>query len=121
VKLLIDENVDIQVVEGLRSRGYELEWIARSAPSQDDELILHRPDLHEWVLVTYDSDFGDLIINQGYPAPVCVICSRLARLRPAAVVERLVAILAAEQFEGQLISMHPDGDRYRPFPRIEHG
>ncbi len=121
MKLLIDENVDVRVVTALGELGHALEWLARSAPLDEDETILRRPDLSRWILVTYDSDFSDLIFNRGYPAPICVIYSRLARLQPASVAKRIVAVLDEGKFEGQLISMHPDGDRYRPFPGREHG
>jgi len=58
--LMADENVHGKVVARLRSDGYDLSWIKELAPGALDPDILVRPDVVASVLITNDSDFGEL-------------------------------------------------------------
>ena len=113
--LLADENVHPVVVERLRAAGYRVEWIAQTMPSAHDEVILERPDIGASILITYDRDFGDLIINQGYPAPYAVLYSRLGRANPRTLAERLVIILEEGVPAHHIVTITPDGERLRRF------
>jgi predicted nuclease of predicted toxin-antitoxin system len=121
VRILADENVHAAVVAGLRDHGYDVEWIARSSPSDQDEAILGRPDIGDWILLTYDSDFGDLIFNHGMPVPAALIYSRLERLKPQAVTARIIAALSRQPLLGHLVVLARDGDRYKSWMDRQHG
>jgi predicted nuclease of predicted toxin-antitoxin system len=121
VRILADENVHARVVAGLRDHGYDVEWIARSSPSDQDETILRRADIADWILLTYDSDFGDLIFNQSMPVPAALIFSRLERLKPDAVVMRVIAALKRQPLLGHLVVLARDGDRYKSWMDRDNG
>jgi predicted nuclease of predicted toxin-antitoxin system len=81
-----------------------------------DRDILQRPDIAALVLVTHDRDFGDLIFNQGLPAPRAVLYSRLPHRASEETADRLIARLEAGGVAGQMITITKDGFRTKPFP-----
>jgi len=115
MKLLIDENVDVRVVRALRETEHEVEWIAETRASDQDEAILGRPDIADCVLITFDRDFGELIFRKDHPRPAALIYSRLPRLNPEAVAARILAVLHDDDYLQNLIVLSPSGDRRKPF------
>jgi predicted nuclease of predicted toxin-antitoxin system len=114
VQLLADENVHSVVVERLRLLGYEVEWVAQTSAGAQDEEILARPDIGELILITYDRDFSDLILRQGFPAPRSILYSRLGRAEPRYIADRIAAILVQGLPEGQIVTIQLDGERHKP-------
>ena len=122
MRVLADENQHPVVVARLRTAGYDVEWIRETSPGAIDEAILQRSDIGAFVFVTDDRDFGDLIFNQGYPAPRAVLYNRLNRAHPDAIADRLLAQLAAGGIDGLLMTITTDGIRTKPFPAgASHG
>ena len=115
VDLLADENQHPLVVSRLRTQGHCVEWILETSPGAQDVDILRRPNIAAKVLLTYDRDFGDLIFNQGYPAPLVILYTRMNRARPAEIADRLIAVLEAGVAPGHIHAILPDGLRSRPF------
>ena len=116
MELLADENQHPLVVARLRAAGYRVEWIRESSPGTQDEDILARPDIGSVVLLTYDRDFGDLIFNQGLPAPVAILYTRLSRAEPDQIAARLLALLEGGVATGHMTTITKDGERLKPFP-----
>ena len=115
MKLLADENVHRVVIARLRAAGFEVEAIAESSPGSSDDAILARPDIAKLVLITYDRDFGDLIFNKKHTAPHILIYSRLGRVEPVFVAERIVEILQSSPKGGHCYVVSIEGVRPRPF------
>ena len=114
--LLADENQHSVVVARLRAAGYNVEWIRESSPGAQDEDILSRSDIAQFILTTDDRDFGDLIFNRGYPQPCAILYSRLDRKYPDLIADRLLALLADGVATGHLTAITKDGQRLKPFP-----
>ncbi len=60
-----DENVDRQIVEGLRVQGNNVLYIAEMSPSISDNEVLALSNRHRGLLITSDKDFGELVFRQG--------------------------------------------------------
>jgi predicted nuclease of predicted toxin-antitoxin system len=116
LRILADENVHLEVVRRLRTSGYDVEWVAETAPGSSDPDILRRNDIRELVLITYDRDFGDLIFNQEMPQPNAIIFSRLGRVEPRFVSERIADLLAEGLAPNHIHVLTKDGIRSAPFP-----
>ena len=116
MRILADENVHAEVIAGLRERGHVVEAIVETSPGAPDPAILAREDIAEWVLLTYDRDFGDLIFNRGLQTPAGLIYSRLDRPKPEVLLKRLNALMEAGGIIGQFIVLDPDDERSRPLP-----
>jgi predicted nuclease of predicted toxin-antitoxin system len=65
VKFVADENVDRQIVDGLRKSGHSVLSIAEMDPGVDDETVLGASRQEGAVLITADKDFGELVFRQG--------------------------------------------------------
>lgn len=60
MKLLADENMDASVIAGLRKAGHEVIAISEMEPGVPDETVLARANSEAALLVTEDTDFGEL-------------------------------------------------------------
>ena len=116
MKLLADENQRPLVVARLRDAGFVVEYIRESSPGAKDEEILSRPDIREWVLLTYDRDFGDLIFNRGYSPPAAILYTRLDRKAPEVIATRFLNVLEAGLAWNYITTITEDGERTKPFP-----
>jgi predicted nuclease of predicted toxin-antitoxin system len=73
LRFLADENVPAAVVEALRARGDDVEWIRTNAPGSSDPLVLAAAQAEDQVLLTFDKDFGDLAFRLRLPATSGII------------------------------------------------
>jgi predicted nuclease of predicted toxin-antitoxin system len=114
-KFLTDENVSPKVVSFLRSRGFDVSDIKETGLyGLSDREILARAHAEERIVVTHDSDFGMLAINQGVPF-TAIIYIRLRNLTPDAVigvVDRLFET-GFEVTNGMLLVLEEDRVRIR--------
>lgn len=63
MRFLADENVPRDIVEALRHEGHDVAWIRADSPERDDQQVLDRASAEQRVLVTADTDFGELIFR----------------------------------------------------------
>lgn len=61
MKLLSDEGIERTVVEGLRSAGHDVYWIAEETPGAEDVVILAKAKRLRRLILTNDKDFGELV------------------------------------------------------------
>lgn len=116
MNLLADENQHPAVVARLCEAGFSFEFVREMSPGAQDEDILSRPDIGSLILLTFDRDFGDLIFNQGFPAPAAILYMRLSRIDPDVIAERLLALLNAGITLGHITAVTAEGERVKPFP-----
>lgn len=81
MNLVADEGVDLEIIELLRSEGYNVFYIAEMQPSIPDDIVLSKANESRAPLLTTDKDFGELVyrqrrLNSG------VVLIRLAGLTP---------------------------------------
>lgn len=61
MKLVADEGVDKPIVDYLRSQSHEVLYVLELSPGLSDEEVLAYALKEQAVLLTMDTDFGDLI------------------------------------------------------------
>lgn len=65
-KILTDENVSPKVVSWLREKGLDvIDTKEENWHGQEDELLLEKAYMQNRFVLTHDSDFGTLAINEG--------------------------------------------------------
>jgi predicted nuclease of predicted toxin-antitoxin system len=64
VILHCDESVDGTIVLILRRDGFEVSYVAEMAPGMSDEDVLEAANRDGALLLTADSDFGELVFRQ---------------------------------------------------------
>lgn len=64
MKLATDENISLEVVQFLRAAGHNVVSVIEELPGASDLTVLQKA-AHEYrILITSDTDFGELIYNQ---------------------------------------------------------
>lgn len=114
--MLADEGLHGGVVRLLRGAGYDVSWIKEMAAGSLDAEILAWSDIGEFVLLTNDSDFSDLIFSKRAPQPVAILYSRLEHRLAQETFDRFVTILERRFVPGHMITITKDGERVKPFP-----
>lgn len=79
--LLADENIDRPIVERLRQEGYNVLYVAEMAPGISDVDVLDMARKENAILLTSDTDFGELVFRQKRISSG-VVLFRLAGLLP---------------------------------------
>lgn len=75
--LLADENFPGDVIKALLAAGYDVLSVATYSPGINDRAVLELACSTGRRLLTFDSDFGDLIFAQEATAPVAILYFRL--------------------------------------------
>lgn len=113
--VLLDEHMPRDVAEGLRRAGYDVCTIAEVAPATDDLGVLALARSSGRWLLTFDSDFGDLIYRRGAAPPPAVL---YFRVRPVVAADVLALARAALQDanSGHFCVIAREGTRRRRLP-----
>lgn len=94
MRFLADENFPIASVRNLRSAGYDVVAITEDSPGIDDTTILAQAVAEERIILTFDSDYGNLIFRDKLPAAPIIYLryEPLTPDEPAAHILRLLGI-----------------------------
>jgi predicted nuclease of predicted toxin-antitoxin system len=100
-RFLANENISRTTVDLLRENGHDVKWVAESSPSIDDELVLLLACGEKRIIITFDSDYGDLIYRDKNSPPPGVIYLRVNSDDPALPARLILEHLAisADRFD----------------------
>lgn len=76
LKFLANENVPLSSVTYLKSKGFDIRAIGVDNPSITDEQVMSLAIEERRTIITYDSDYGELIFKHGYKPQAGVIFIR---------------------------------------------
>ncbi|WP_420456469.1 DUF5615 family PIN-like protein [Rubrivirga sp.] len=65
MRFVADESVDGPIVRALRDAGHSVEYVAERSAGLSDSDVLARAQTLAALLLTADSDFGELVFRQG--------------------------------------------------------
>lgn len=119
MRFLIDECLSTLVVDLLRAEGHDAVHVGeRDLLGHRDEDVLTCAVTEDRVLVSADTDFGELLARSGDAVPSIVLFRRVGRLprdRVATLVANLPA-LADDLAAGAIVVLTDDRIRIRPLP-----
>jgi predicted nuclease of predicted toxin-antitoxin system len=115
MKLLVDENVSHHMIERLRMDGHAIILAQDVAKSRQDADVLALAQSLGAIVLTEDTDFGELVMHQRLPS-AGVILLRLSGIVRAAQPEHVALALAAHaaSIPGSFTVIVPSGVRVRP-------
>lgn len=67
MRLLTDENIGLEVVNHLRQLGHDVKSVTEISPGLSDIKVLKLAHKESRLLITSDTDFGELIYHQKQP------------------------------------------------------
>jgi predicted nuclease of predicted toxin-antitoxin system len=117
MKLFIDENVSRLVVDRLRVDGHDLTLAQDVAFGRPDRELLALALQLGAIILTEDTDFGELVMREGLPSAGVVLLrlSGLARsLQPNYIAQTLATNSTA--IDGSFTVVTPTNVRIRPLP-----
>ena len=91
MRILADENIFGGSISRLRDHGYDVLSVKETYPSEADINLLELATVEERVLITHDTDFGELVHRDRIPAPFGVMLFRLHDDVPLEVKAEFVA------------------------------
>ncbi|HLA95028.1 MAG TPA: DUF5615 family PIN-like protein [Pyrinomonadaceae bacterium] len=112
---LANENISRTTVDILRESGHNIVWVADSFPSIKDETVLSLARLENRIIITFDSDYGELIYGKKMSPPLGVIYLRLNTSDPAEPAQLILKYLSvlANIFDGRFSVLTKNGVRYK--------
>jgi predicted nuclease of predicted toxin-antitoxin system len=114
MRFLADENFPRIAVDALRGAGHDVTWVRTDAPGASDEQVLALARVEQRVLLTFDKDFGELVLRRGLTASGGVVLFRIPPGRPGEVASRIVSTLAARaDWAGSFSVVEPERVRMR--------
>lgn len=95
MRVCANENIPEECVASLRRSGHDVLWIREAAPGISDDAVLARAVAEDRLVITFDKDFGELVFRRGAKPSRGVVLFRISQPSPAAVAERVTAVLAS--------------------------
>ena len=93
MRFVCDENFELPIASWLRAEGHDVWVVGADIPfATDDEAILSIAHRESRIIITYDHDFGELVVRHGLPHSG-VIYLRLGDEPIRAKIERLAEVL----------------------------
>lgn len=118
MRLCANENVPGDCVTELRRRGHDVLWVLESAPRSSDAAVLAMALRESRLLLTFDTDFGELVYRRGATASCGIVLFRMRMRSPSFVADRVAAILASRDDWQDKFSVVDDAVvRMRSLPR----
>ena len=94
MKFLANENVPILSVNYLKSKGFDITSIGIENPGISDEQVMKISIEQERTIITYDSDYGELIFKHGFKPNAGVVFIRQQPTEPletAKIIEQMTS------------------------------
>ena len=110
MKFLADESCAGPVIRALRAACHDVTAVAEVAQGAADEVVMALALRERRILITEDSDFGELVYARGHSAAGVMFvrfANRVRRAKPASVVEAVAKLGNAWRPVSRLWS--PDG------------
>ena len=98
MRIVADEGVERQIVSSLRNYGHSVWYIAEETPSVSDDFVLFLAREQNALLMTADTDFGELIYRLG-KSTAGIALLRLAGLPSDEKVARVVSAIKTHSDE----------------------
>jgi predicted nuclease of predicted toxin-antitoxin system len=101
MRFIVNENIPGPVVQALRDRAHDVVWVKEQTPGADDQDVLALAPAERRVVVTADTDFGELAFRSRLPAESGIILVRLDWIDPEADNEVVInAVTSRESWSG---------------------
>ena len=115
MKFLIDECMDDDVTAWLKQRGYDVIAVVDSMAGSSDDAVLKFAEETNRILITLDSDFGELIFSyRALHNGVILIRLRYASAENVIAVLKSLFDTQADEIQGNFITLTEASPRIVP-------
>ncbi len=99
MKFLADGNIPYLMVSQLEAYGYDIKYVKTHNAGISDEEVIFLANREDRILITFDSDFGDLIFKKKVLINTGVIFLRLGNFMPEEPGDLLISLLENKKFD----------------------
>lgn len=116
---LANENFPRPSIHLLRDAGFNVVSIQEDYPGISDQLVLQQASLSNFIILTFDKDYGELIFRYGYENPPAVIYFREKGNNPLFPGQMLLSLLKANElkFENTFTVIEQQNIRQRGYDK----
>jgi predicted nuclease of predicted toxin-antitoxin system len=93
MKFLANENFPFPSIKALRNKGFHVKSISDESPGIPDRLVIEAAQAEDLVILTFDRDYGELIVRYGLQNPPSVIYFRMKGETPDAAANLLITLI----------------------------
>lgn len=116
MRILVDENIDVRVVRGLKEAGHDVLSVREAMPGTDDSTVLQTVVSQQRIILTHDRDFVALHRSSGSHHNGIVLL-RLDQESHTKILLRTLHALSStspEKYAGHIVVVSEAGIRYHP-------
>lgn len=99
MKFLADENIPLILIKQLQEKGWNIKSVGAEHAGIEDEEVLNLANQEDRILLTFDSDFGELIFRKGKEIKTGIIYFRLDQFMPEDPGALLLTLLAENKID----------------------
>jgi predicted nuclease of predicted toxin-antitoxin system len=114
VKFLLDSCISSFAVDALRDAGFDVLWIPEMGKDPGDDVIIQQAFNENFILVTADKDFGELVFVFNKPHPAIIRMVDIPAREQGKILLRLISTHRANIERKALITV----ERYRVRVRL---
>jgi len=115
MRFIANENIPGPIIQALRDLGHDVASVRASMPGADDRVVLAHAQAEQRIVVTSDTDFGELAFRSRIPVECGVILVRLDWTNPDADNQVVInALTSRESWSGIFAVVERDRIRVRP-------
>lgn len=115
MRLLADENIPASVVRTLGNEGHDIRWIRVETPGISDIEVIRVAHQEERIILTYDKDFGELVVKDNRYPSCGIILFRLSRMDPSQMAGYIREVIGSRKdWAGHFSVVDEDRIRMRP-------
>lgn len=120
MNFLANENFPLFSIQLLRNAGFKVISILEETPGASDRDILTRAHKENFIVLTFDKDYGELIYKHKFPAPAGILFFRFAPSSPKEPDDILLEILKENNvlIPGKFTVLERNRLRQRPLSEI---
>jgi len=117
MKLLANENIPFASVDILQKAGFDIKAIGNEFAGILDIDVIEFANIEKRTIITFDSDYGELIFKHGYRPNAGVIYLRWSSFSPNDPGEYLIKLFNSQsiQYEGMMTVIGEQNIRQRKF------
>ncbi len=93
MRFLANENFPVVSFKKLREAGHDVTAVIEIMPGARDEQVLEKAHNESQIILTFDSDYGELVFKRKLPVPAGVIYLRLTPLTPEEPADFILNLL----------------------------
>ena len=96
MRIVADENIELEIIDSLRKANYEVYSIREQKQGITDEEVLAEANKQGSLLLTFDTDFGELVYRLKYLSEGGIVLLRLKKESLEEKTQWIVNILVLE-------------------------